>query len=39
VKDYLRVRNFAFQCDIYVHYTLVGEEYKEEVQFVQIDFT
>ncbi len=38
-KDYLHVRNFAFLCDIYSHYTLVGEEYTEDIQIMQINFS
>lgn len=39
VKDYLHARNMAYQCDNYSHYTLVGEEYTEEMQIIQINFT
>ena len=39
VKDYLHTRNMAYLCDNYSHYTLVGEEYTEKVQIIQINFT
>ena len=39
VKDYLHARNMAYLCDNYAHCTLVGEEYTEEVQIIQINFT
>ena len=39
VEDYLHPRNLAFQCDNYAHYTLVGENYTEDVQIVQINLT
>ena len=38
-KDYLHSRNMAYLCDTYSHYTLVGEEYTEDVQIIQINFT
>ena len=38
-KDYLHSRNMAYVCDMYSHYTLVGEEYTEDVQIIQINFT
>ena len=38
-KDYLHTRNTAYQCDNYSHYTLVGEEYSETTQIIQINFT
>ena len=39
VEDYLHPRNLAFQCDNYAHYTLVGENYTEDVQIIQINLT
>ena len=39
VEDYLHPRNLAFQCDNYAHYTLVGQDYTEEVQIIQINLT
>ena len=39
VKDYLYARNTAYLCDTYSHYTLVGENYTEDVQIIQINFT
>ena len=39
VEDYLHPRNLAFQCDNYAHYTLVGEDYTEDVQIIQINLT
>lgn len=38
-KDYLHARNMAFHCDNYAHYTLVGKEYTEDLQIIQINFT
>lgn len=38
-KEYLHARNMAFHCDNYAHYTLVGEEYTEDMQVIQINFT
>lgn len=29
----------AFHCDNYAHYTLVGKEYTEDLQIIQINFT
>ena len=37
--DYLHARNLAYQCDVYAHYTLRGEEYSEETKIIQINFT
>ena len=39
VEDYLHPRNLAFQCDNYAHYTLVGQDYTEEIQIIQINLT
>lgn len=39
LKDYLHARNTAYLCDNYSHYTLVGENYTEDVQMIQINFT
>ena len=39
VEDYLHPRNLAFQCDNYAHYTLVGQNYTEDVQIIQINLT
>ena len=38
-KDYLHARNASYQCDSYAHYTLRGDEYTEEIQVIQINFT
>ena len=38
-QEYLHVRNLAYHCDNYAHYTLRGEEYKEDVKIIQINFT
>ena len=38
-EDYLHPRNLAFQCDNYAHYTLVGKDYTEDVQIIQINLT
>jgi len=38
-KEYIHARNLAYQCDNYSHNTLVGEDYTEEVQIIQINFT
>ena len=39
VEDYLHPRNLAFQCDNYAHYTLVGQNYTEDIQIIQINLT
>ena len=39
VEEYLHPRNLAFQCDNYAHYTLVGKDYTEDVQIIQINLT
>ncbi len=37
--DYLYVRNMAYFCDTYSYYTLTEEDYLEEMQKIQINFT
>lgn len=37
--DYLHARNMAYLCDTYSYYTLTGEDYLEEMQMIQINFT
>ena len=39
VKDYLHVRNLAYQCDTYAHYTETGEYYREDIYIIQINLT
>ncbi len=39
VKDYLHVRNLAYQCDTYSHYTETGEYYREDIYIIQINLT
>ncbi len=39
VKDYLHVRNFAYHCDTYAHYTETGEYYREDIYIIQINLT
>ena len=38
-NDYMYPRNMAYIADIYSHDTLVGEEYTEDVMFIQINLT
>ncbi len=38
-QEYLHVRNLAYHCDNYAHYTLRGEEYNENIKIIQINFT
>ncbi len=38
-KSYLHVRNLAFLCDNYAHYTLKGSAYLEDIRIIQINFT
>lgn len=37
--SYLHTRNMAYICDTYSHYTMVGEDYLEDVRIIQINFT
>ena len=37
--EYVNPRNMAYLCDIYSHYTLKGEEYSEDVNIIQINFS
>ena len=37
--SYLHTRNMAYICDTYSHYTMVGEDYLEDVGIIQINFT
>ena len=38
-EDYVRVRNTAYLCDTYSHYTLSGENYDKEYKIIQINFS
>ncbi len=38
VDDYLKERNFAFIMKAFTNYTLRGEDYDKEEQFIQINF-
>ena len=39
VKDYLHVRNLAYHCDTYAHYTETGKYYREDIYIIQINLT
>lgn len=39
LEDYTRVRNMAYIANTYSGYTLVGEEYTEDVDIIQINLT
>lgn len=36
---YVRPRNISYLCDIYSHYVLKGQNYKEDVKMIQINFS
>ena len=38
-EGYVNVRNMAYLCDIYSHTILQGEEYSEDVEIIQINFS
>ena len=38
-RDYIRPRNMSYICNMYQSHTLRGEEYNEETDIVQINFT
>ena len=38
-EDYVHPRNAAYLCSLYASHTLVGEEYNEETNIIQINFT
>lgn len=38
-KNYVHPRNMAYISDVYASHTLVSENYTEEIQIVQINFT
>ncbi len=38
-RDYVRPRNMAYLCNIYQSHTLRGEEYNEDTDIIQINFT
>ena len=38
-NDYTRPRNMAYICNTYAHEILRGEEYNEQIQIIQINFT
>ena len=39
LKEYVRPRNMAFLCNTYSKSVLRGEEYTEDTEFIQINFT
>ena len=39
LEDYVRPRNMAFICNTYGREVLKGEEYSEDTEFIQINFT
>lgn len=38
-RKYVRPRNTSFMCDCYSNYTLVNNEYTEDKQIIQINYT
>lgn len=38
-ENYVHPRNMAFISDVYAHQTLVGENYTEDIEIMQINFT
>lgn len=36
---YVRSRNASYLCDIYSHHVLKGQNYKEDVKMIQINFS
>ena len=38
-KDYIKPRNTSFMCDNYSNHTLVNNEYTEDKQIIQINYT
>lgn len=38
-EGYVNPRNMVYLCDIYSHVTLQGEEYSEELDIIQINFS
>ena len=39
LEDYVRPRNMAYICNTYSKEVLVGEEYSEDIDFIQINLT
>lgn len=37
--EYIRIRNFAFFCNLYASHVKVGNEYKSDKEVIQINFT
>jgi predicted transposase/invertase (TIGR01784 family) len=37
--EMIKIRNTAYICDLYSHYTLVGEDYDDTMQIIQINFS
>ena len=39
MKRYLHPRNMSYLCDVYSHDVLVGDEYNEDVMYIQINLS
>lgn len=39
IEDYVHPRNMAFISDVYAHQTLVGKNYTEDIEIMQINLT
>lgn len=39
MKRYLHTRNMSYLCDVYSHDVLVGDEYNEDVMYIQINLS
>ena len=39
INDYTRPRNMAYICNTYSHVILRGDEYNEQIQIIQVNFT